>query len=182
MKKFLGILSVVIGAIAYAVMVITMIKGTGEGASLTTFTLWSALAWITGFSILKQGANPAVPMMYGVGAASTAIVLFFKGRFQWSGLDTITTILVVVCVVLWLTSGPRWAMIMSIVAGVIAGIPFIVMTWQAPANSPIIPSSGFLLANFLFFLSGKKWTLEDRLYGGVNVIVTSLLIIPWLLM
>lgn len=179
MKKVLGVLSVIIGASAYTFLVVSTAMGTGEGVSLTTFTLWSVLAWIAGFSILKQGANPSVPMMYAVGSGSTAFVLLLKKRFEWSGLDTVTIILVGLCVVLWLTRGPRWAMIMSIVTGVIAGLPFIVMTWKSPASSPIISSSGFLLANFLFFLSGKKWTLEDRLYGGVNVIVTSLLVIPW---
>ncbi len=179
MKKTLGVLSVVVAALAYIYMVISVAVGTGEGVSLTTFALWSTLAWITGFSILKQGANPAVPMVYGVGSALTALILLLKGSFQWSGLDTVITILVVVCIVLWLTMGPRWAMIMSIMTTVIAGIPFVVMTWKAPASSPIIPSSGFLLANFLFFLSGKKWTLEDRLYGGVNAVFTSLLVIPW---
>ena len=179
MKKYLGILSVAIGAIAYTFMVISTAMGTGEGVSFTTFILWSALAFISGFSMMKQGANPAVPMMYGVGSASTAIVLICKGRFQWFGLDTITSILVVICVVLWLTSGPKWALIMSVAAAVVAAIPFIIMTWKDPANSPIIPSTGFLLANFLFFLSGKKWTLEDRLYGGVNIITCFLLVIPW---
>ncbi len=181
MKKKLAVSGVVIGASAYLFMVISTIMGTGEGASFTTFALWSALAWIAGFTMMKQGANPGVPMMYGFGAASTALALLCKGKVTWSGLDTITTVMVAICIILWLTSGPRRAMIMSIVAGVVGGIPFIIMTWKSPAASPFIPSSGFLLANLLFFLSGKKWTLEDRLYGGVNVIVTSLLVIPWLI-
>ncbi len=162
-------------------MVITTAKGTGEGLSLTTFGLWSALAWITSFTMLKQKANPAVPMIYGVGATVTTLVLLIKGRYGWSGLDTVIAILVILCILLWLTNGPRWALILSVAAAVIAALPFIVMTWKSPANSPIIPNSGFLLANTLALISAKAWTLEDRLYAGVNVMVCLLLVVPWLL-
>jgi hypothetical protein len=83
--------------------------------------------------------------------------------------------------VLWLTNGARWALVLSVVAAVIAALPFIIMTWKSPVNSPIIPNSGFLLANTLAFISAKAWTLEDRLYSGVNIVVCSILVIPWLL-
>lgn len=181
MKKLLNFLSVFAGASAYAYMVIMTSRGTGEGLSLTTFALWSALAWITCFTMWKQGANPAVPAVYGIGATSTTIVLLIKGRYGWTSFDTIIAILTVLCVVLWLTSGPRWALVLSVAAAVIAGVPFIVMTWNSPANSPIIPNSGFLIANTLSFAAAKAWTVEDRLYPGVNFVVCSLLVLPWLL-
>ncbi len=161
-------------------MIITTAKGNGGGVSLTTFGLWAALAWITSFTMLKQGANPAVPMVYGVGATTTAIILLFKGKCSWSGLDTLIAIMVIGCVILWMMSGPRWALILSIAAAVVAAIPFIAMTWQAPAQSPIIPSTGFFLANLFAFISAKAWTIEDRLYSGVNIVVCSLLVIPYM--
>lgn len=161
-------------------MVVATASGTGEGLSLATFALWSALAWITSFTMLKQKANPAVPMIYGVGATTTTIILLIKGRYGWSNLDSIIAILTILCVVLWLTNGPRWALILSVSAAFIAGLPFIIMTWKSPANSPIIPNSAFLLANTLAFISAKAWTLEDRLYSGVNIVVCSFLVIPCL--
>jgi hypothetical protein len=180
-KKFCGILSVVLGFIAYAYMITSTIMGTGEGLSFTTFILWGALAWISGFSTLKQGVNPAVPMMYGVGATSTALVLLCKGRFQWTTLDTFIFILVVICIVLWMTRGPKWALILSIAASAIASVPFMVMTWKTPESSPIIPNTLFVFTNFLYFLSGKEWTLKDRLYGAVNAILCSFFVIPWMI-
>ena len=181
MKKKLAVLSVVVGALAYLYMVVTTAMGTGEGLSLTTFGLWSALAWITGFTTLKQKANPAVPMIYGAGATATTLVLLYKGRYGWSGLDTMIAVLVGLCILLWLTKGSKWALVLSVAAAVIAAVPFVAMTWKVPANSPIIPNSGFLLANILSFASAKAWTLEERLYSGVNMIVCSLLVIPWIL-
>lgn len=181
LKKILAILSVVVGAFAYIYMVTATVKGTGEGLSLSSFGLWSVLAWITSFTMLKQKANPAVPMIYGVGATVTTIILLIKGRYGWSSLDSVIAILVVICIALWLTNGARWALVLSVLASVIAAFPFMIMTWKSPANSPIIPNSGFLLANTLAFISAKAWTLEDRLYSGVNIVVCSLLVIPWLL-
>lgn len=181
MKKNLAVLSVVVGALSYLYMVVSTAIGTGEGLSLSTFGLWSALAWITAFTTLKQGANPAIPVIYGLGATGTTIVLLIKGRYGWTGFDSLIAVLVGLCVMLWLTKGLRWAFVLSVAASVIASAPFIVMTWQSPGNSPIIPNSGFVLANVLSFASAKAWTLEDRLYSGVNVIASSLLVIPWMM-
>jgi hypothetical protein len=162
-------------------MVVTTAKGTGEGLSLTTFGLWSALAWITSFTMLKQKANPAVPMIYGMGATATTIVLLIKDKYTWSEFDTFVAILVVICIILWITTGPRWALILSVVAGAIAALPFIIMTWKSPEKSLIIPNTGFFLANTLSLISAKAWTVEDRLLFGVNTFLTSFLVIPWLL-
>ncbi len=181
MKKKLAVLSVVVGALSYLYMVVMTAIGTGEGLSLTTFGLWSSLAWITAFTTMKQGASPAIPVIYGVGATSTTLVLLFKGRYGWSGFDTMIAVLVGLCILLWLTKGSKWALVLSVAASVIAAVPFIVMTWQSPGNSPIIPNSGFVLTNILAFASAKAWTLEDRLYSGANVIVCSLLVIPWII-
>ena len=181
MKKFLGILSVAVGASAYIYMVIMTSRGTGEGLSLTTFLLWSMLAWITGFTTMKQGANPAVPFIYAVGATATTIVLLYKGRVGWTYFDSLIAVLVVLCAVLWLTRGAKWALTLSVIAAVIAAIPFIIVTWKAPSSSPIIANSGFFFANILSFASAKAWTLEARLYPGANIVVCGLLVLPWVL-
>jgi hypothetical protein len=173
--------SVAVGGFGYLYLIVALIRSSGEGLSLTTFALLSALAWITSLTMLKQKANPAVPMIFGLGATITTITLLIKGRYGWSNFDTLIAALVVACIVLWLTSGPKLALIMSIVASAIAFIPFIALTWKSPGTSPIIPNTCFLLANILAFASAKTWTLEDRLYSSVNIVLCSALVIPWLL-
>jgi hypothetical protein len=177
MKKKLGLLSVILAAVTYGFLVTSTSLGTGEGLSLTTYALWSALAWITGFA-MKDKADPRVVMVYGLGATSTTIVLLVKGRYGWTGLDAFVTILVVLCLVFWLTKGARWAIVLSVIAATIASIPFILMTWRKPEASPIIANSSFLLTNILALISAKAWTLEDRLYSVVNIIVCTILVIP----
>jgi hypothetical protein len=181
LKKHIAILSAVIGALAYLYMIATIIRNGGEGLSLSSFGLGAALAWITSFTMLKQKANPAIPMVYGLGATLTTILLLAKGRYGWTGFDTVIAILVIGCVAIWLAKGPRYALIMSVAAANIAFIPYLIMTWKNPAASPIIPNTGFLLANILAFASAKTWTLEDRLYSGASTILCALFVIPWLL-
>ena len=181
MKTKLNDLSVVTSALAYLYLIFMTAKGTGEGLSLSTFGLWSALAWITSFTMFKQGVNPAVPMIYGLGASATTIILLIKGRYGWSVFDTFIAISVACCIWLLLTSGPRWALILSIIAGILTALPFILVTWSNPQGSPIIPNAGFLIANTLSFVAAKAWTIEDRLFSGVNVVLCSILVLPWLL-
>ncbi len=181
MKEILAKTSVIAVVITYTYMVSITAQGSGDELSLSTFVLWAMLAWITSFTMQKQGANPAVPMIYGVGATAITIVLLAKGKYEWTAFDTAVATLTFFCLVLLKTQGPRKALILSVIAATIAALPFIVMTWQKPAESPILANAGFLLTNVLAFASAKAWTLEDRLYSIVNTAVCSLLIIPWLM-
>lgn len=162
-------------------MTVTTSFGTGEGLSFTTFLLWSGLAGIACYNLIKKDGGWGISLMYGIGATSVAITLIYKGRCDWSCTDTVVAFLVVACVYLSKTKGPTVGLVASVVAGVIAGIPFIVLTWKNPAASPIISNVGFLTSNILSFLSGKTWTMKDRLYGGANAVACILLVLPWVL-
>lgn len=181
MKRNLEVLSGIIFTFSYLYIVALASYGTGEGLSFATFGLWAALSWIGAFTMLKQGASPMIPLLSGIGASSTAVILLAKGRYEWSGFDSVIAILVILCAVLWLTSGARRALILSVVAGTISSLPFIVVTWESPTSSPIVSNVSFLVANALAFASAKAWTVEDRLYTGVGVAICLLLVIPWIL-
>jgi hypothetical protein len=181
LKKYIAILSAVFGALGYLYMIVTLIRKGGEGLSLSTFALGAALAWITGFTMLEQKANPTVPMIYGFGATITAVLLLIEGRCEWTSFDTTIAILVTWCIILWFSKGPRYTLVLSVAAALISFIPYLMMTWKNPAASPIIPNAGFLLANILAFVSAKTWTLEDRLYSAVNIVICASLVIPWLI-
>lgn len=181
LKTTLGLVSVAAAAAGYTVIILMTIAGTGEGLSFATFLLWSALAWINMISTKKQNGSWGVPLMYSIGATTTTIVLIFKGRYGWTLFDTVVTILVIVCVILWLAKGDRWAIVSSTTASFIAALPFLYMTWKNPSMSPITPNTLFLSANLLGFIAARKWTLQDRLYLGSNVVVCgSLVLFYWL--
>jgi hypothetical protein len=179
MKKNLSIASVVVGVLAYLFIITTTIRGTGEGLSISTFALWSAIGWITVFTIFQQNANASVPLIYSLGATAVTFVLIHKGQYgKWSTFDSVIAVLVVACLVLWLVNGARVALIMSVVAGSTASLPYLIMTWQFPDQSPFLPNIGFFLANALALAGAKAWTIEDRLYPFVNTVLTAMLLIP----
>jgi hypothetical protein len=182
MKKFFSFLSVLIAAAAYLYLIVLAAKTSGEGLSLTTFGLWAILAWITVGTTMQQKADPRVAVIYGIGATSTSIILIGNNRFGSNMLDGIVAVLVIICICLWLTRGPKWALVCAVAAGMTATVPFIVMTWHAPAQCPIVANTGFLVANILALIAAPKWTIQDRLYPAGNVLVTALLVIPWVIM
>ena len=180
MKKILDRLGVLIGCLTYLFLIITTAQGSGEGLSFSTFGLWAMLAWMVGLAMLKQKANPAILLTYGTGAATITIILIVKDRFFWSSLDSVVVVLTIACIFLWLLSGPRWALVLGVIATIVSSIPFVVITWKFPANSPIVANAGFFVSNALAFIAAKAWTLEDRLPFAANLSMLTLLIVPWL--
>lgn len=181
MKEILAKMSLTLGIVAYSLMIFSTLMGTGENLSFTTFALWSMLNFITAYTTYKKKANPSIPIIYGSGATLTAAILLCKGRCQWSNLDSAVAVLVVVCLLLWKIKGEKWALVSSTLAATIAGIPFLVIIWRNPEMSPVLPNALFTLTNLLSFFAADKWTVEDRLFSGINVIFCFMFVLPWLL-
>jgi hypothetical protein len=179
LKTFLCAISITAAAFGYLAVIDTTINVSCEGLSFATFMLWSALAWITTITTWKQSGEAGVPLMYSIGATITMCILMWKGKTAWSSNDTIVAILVVICVVVWMVKGDRLALVASVMAATIAVIPFMLLTWKNPSLSPIVANTSFLIANIFGFISAEKWTLQDRLYLGVNIGVCGLLVLPY---
>jgi hypothetical protein len=122
--------------------------------------------------------NPNVVLVYALGSTCTTIVLLAKGRFGWSPMESFVAFLVMLCIYVWFSRGAKWAIVFSVIAGTIASVPLVLMTWEDPSNSRVSVNASFLLVNILAFISAKTWTLEDRLYSVANIIVCFLLIVP----
>ncbi len=181
MKNILFTLGVLSGFFGYGYIIVKTAVGTGEGLSFSTFLLWSMLAWITCGTLFRQKVNFAIPLVYACGATITTAILVYKGKVAWTSMDLFVAFLVGCCIYFWMTKGDVWAFVASVLAAVIAGIPFIIVTWKNPDMSPIIANTSFLVANTFGFLSAKTWKIEDRLYTGLNIVVTGLLVLPYFL-
>lgn len=181
MKKHLDLLSVIIAGISYLYLIIMTATGTGEGLSISTFALLGTLGWITSYTTWKSGNNPGVAMSYAIGATATAVTLIVKGRYGWSGFDTAIAAMVLTCIVLLLTSSNKLAIAFAVAASAISFVPFVVLTWKFPATSPVIPNTGFLIANVIALIAAKSWKLEARLYPTSNTIICALLVLPWII-
>ncbi len=169
--------SVVLAVCSYVTIISKAVVGT-EGLSLSTFSLWALLAAIIGLAQKDDATDPALAMVYGIGASITALVLFVKGQCVWTPLDTTVSILVFVCLVLWKTLGSKWAMTLAILSGVIASVPYVMLTWKFPQSSPYVANIMFLVANTLAFMSVDDWAITKVLYPGVNVLMGIIMLVP----
>ena len=181
MQKYLAKLSLLSCLIGYSIMIVMTHLGTGENLSFTTFALWSMLDSIVAIAMYKKRIDPSIPIVYGGGATLVAFILLFKGRCSWSNMDSIVSVLVIVCLILWKIKGPKWANLMATTAAAISGIPFLYITWKNPDSSPIIPNVVFLIANVLQLLSVKEWSVEKVFFPTVNIVFCFTFVLPWLL-
>jgi len=178
MKKKLGAISIVMSSLTYLYLFILINTGTGEGVSLSTYGLWAVLAWIAGISMKKQELDSRIVFVGAVGTTIITVALLFKKRFEWTDMDSAVSALTVLCMILWKTRGSKCAFIFSVLAGAIASIPFVVMTWKDPSKSPIVPNTCFLMTFIVYLFSVNSPKMEDRLVPAVNVIVGLLLVVP----
>jgi hypothetical protein len=175
--------------VCYSYMIVCAWAEDGKGLSFASFALWTVLTWISCITIKSQGgATPAVPMLYAMGATFMTLVLAYMHRYTTlTALDGFTAILVVLCIVLLIKHGKRgekWALVISVTASTIAGIPYWILTYKFPLESPVLANIGFLIANITAFISAgrlplKYWTIKDRLFTGVSIVSGVILILPW---
>lgn len=186
------------GSTTYLGLIYRAYTSGGKGLSLSSFTLWTALSFISVITIIRgsmkikktgsvegteEKASASIPAIYGSGALIIALILWQEGAaVTWSSMDTLIAFLVFICItLLFKKKFNNHALVLSVLAGTIAGIPYTVMTWRDPASSPIVCSACFFLSSFLAFLGAEDWTFKSRLFTGVSVINNLTLIIPWII-
>lgn len=181
-QKYLSRLSILTALVSYLYLIINTIAGSGENISISTYGLWAILSWIVGFAVFRKGGDYRTVMVYGIGSTTITTTLILKGRLiTWTGMDTFVAIMVILCLVAWKHSGEIPALIIAVIAGTIAAIPFIGLCWEFPLESPIVPNVGFLIANATGLIGAKSWRLEDSLYFLVNTVMCILLVAPWVI-
>ncbi len=164
-------------AISYAYMVTGVILSGGKGLTFSTYLLWTSLAVIVTINLKAQKIDNRLVTIYAIGAGSVSLSLLCLGKSGWSSFDTIVAILVIICIIIWKVGGPRLALIAMVVAGLIAAMPFTIMTWKNPESSPVIANVGFLAANLFTYLGAKEF--GDKLYSGVNTLLCGTLVAFW---
>lgn len=137
--------------------------------SFASWALWATLDLIALISIANQKGNYLFLVFYVIGSTITACMLLYKGQFRWTRFETLVTFLVLVCLVLWCLNGSRWATISSTIAVVISGLPQFKESWHKPDRTTGFLYLGYIVANSLFLLGGKSWTIEECFYPGMMI-------------
>ncbi|HTF18520.1 MAG TPA: hypothetical protein VK658_10630 [Chryseolinea sp.] len=170
----------IIGFCAYIPLTIGIVGNTAR-QSFAAFFLWGILDTIAMISAFLQDGNFWLAASNVAGAFSIAGLLLYKRQFEWSPTESITGVLVVVCLIVWYTAGNTGAIVASSVAVVIAGIPQMAHTRRSPKDTPIAVYLVWLAANTLSLFAGRSWTIDERFYAVCGLVLCSgILAIAWL--
>jgi len=144
----------------------------------TTWILWAALDAVSAASIMYRGGNWLLPFAYSVASGITCIfILKSKNPISWTWFETMVATFVLICLIVWGTSGARVATIASSLALFGAGIPQLVDFIKRPWENSILVYLFCTIANILVILGGKDWSVEERFYPTTAVIYTALVVI-----
>lgn len=170
----------IIGICAYVPMTVGIIRNTAR-QSFAAFFLWGLLDTIAMLGAIFQDGNFWLAASNVAGATTIATLLLLKKQFEWSVTETLTCLLVAICLLIWYQAGNVSAIMASSVAVVLAGIPQMAHSWRNPRDTPVISYAMWLTANILSFFAGKTWTIEERFYAACSVLLClSILCITWL--
>jgi hypothetical protein len=166
----------IIGLCAYIPLIAGLVRNTVQ-QSFAAFLLWAMLDAIATITTFLEDGNYWLPFSNVVGATTVTVILAVKKQISWSWIETLTALLVVVCLIVWSVSGETAGIIASSLAVVIASIPQMVETYQKPNATPILVYLIFLAANIVSLASGKSWTIEERFYAGCSVFLCSVIVL-----
>lgn len=170
-ETFLVGASLVTALLTYMFLIKGLLRE-GMEQSFATWFLWALLDLIAALSMMFKGGNYQLALFYTFFGIFISGLLLYKKQFSWTWLESLVTFLVIVCLVVWATSGDRAATIASTMAMAIATTLQLVAAWKKPstAGSPFI-WGGYTLANLFSLFGGKAWTIEERFYPFVCVLL-----------
>jgi hypothetical protein len=159
----------VLSGLTIALAYVPFIRGTIQGRVVpnrASWIVWFVQDVLIAASAAMAGAGLAVvvmPVVWGLGAAVVLVLSLTKGtRGAFSGLEKACLILSGLGLLLWATTGsPRLALVASVGAAVIGGIPTLVKAWSKPWTEP---ASGWLLlilGTVFSALAIREWTLDS---------------------
>lgn len=159
-----------LSGIAIAFGYVSFIKGTMLGIvkpSRTSWTVWFFQDGLMAVSALVAGIGPAaiMPVVWFAGAVIMLGLCLTKGtRDPFTPMEKACLVLSGFGILLWAVTGsPLTALVASVTAACIGGIPTVVKAWKKPETESV---SGWLLmfvATIVNSLAIPRWTFESGL-------------------
>src|ERR1041385_911137 len=174
--NYLGLAGGIIGLVAFLLLTIDLLRTTTE-QSFAAFLLWALLDGIAAATTIIEGGNYWLALFNAIGSAAITLILVRKKQVSWTWIETMTAILVVICLVVWYTSGELAGIVASSLAVFIAGIPQVIDTFKKPENTPWLPYAVFLVGNVIALMAGKAWTIEERFYQCISLSISVILLV-----
>lgn len=168
------LLSGLICVLAYALLIVSLRKTKTE-QSFAAFLLWALLDLIATITTILAGGNYWLALANAAGSTIITLILIYRRQVTWSWVESMTAILVIICLIIWYTSGEIAGIVASSIAVVIASVPQMVDTYNKPQATPKLVYFTFLTANVVALISGKTWTLEERFYACCGIFLCSVI-------
>ncbi len=179
----LEILGGIIGLCAYIPIGVFIFQDKKKGIkdySFASFILWAVLDGIACTAYFLQKGDYILPGLFTLGSMSISILLLALKQIKWGGFEYFILALVVICIIVWFTSGPYGAAISSTIAVGVAGIPQLISVILKPKRKAVIIWTLFTLANLAFYFSKPGDDIDsfilNRFYPLTNGIFSFILI------
>jgi hypothetical protein len=170
--NYLALIGGIIGLIAFFLLILKLFRTTTE-QSFAAFLLWALLDIIATITTIIKGGNYWLALSNAVGSLIITFILIAKRQVSWTWVESMTTVLVVICLALWYTLGEQAGIVASSLANLIAAIPQIVDTYKRPQNTPALPYAVFFIGNIVSLMAGASWSIEERFYQCTSVVLTT---------
>lgn len=157
------VLSVILALGLYIPLCVQIFTGKVK-QNMATWLLWGLIDGVAAGSLIVQHGNYLLPAGYTLGAVITTLFIIRSKSITWTWFESLVTVLVVICIIIWALSGPKMATVASTLAMVIAGIPQLFETYRKPHDTPLIIYTGYIIANGLSAMGAKDWSIEERFY------------------
>lgn len=180
-------------------LIIVVIIKKGAGQNSTTWTLWFILDVIQFTVRILAHGSWVVLTAYMLGSGTIALILpkkkisfrksikdifinliiiLKKKKISHLSFEFKISILVISCVIIWLSSSAYYGVIFATVAQVLAGIPLFLDNWKNPQVNALPSYIGFFTANVLTTFTAPEFTVPYVLFSGVFVLSGLLYVIP----
>ncbi|MDB5204224.1 MAG: hypothetical protein JWP09_252 [Candidatus Taylorbacteria bacterium] len=147
--------------------------------NVVSYILWCILLSISVFAQYSSGASWTILLVGADLAAALMVILFCftgYGYKKYGPLEIICFTLAIIAIVLWqVTNNPLLAIIFSLIADILAGIPTIVKTYRDPKSE--LPLGWFMVAfgALLSLISNTIFDLPNLLFPVWILIVNTLI-------
>lgn len=180
----------ILSGVAIAGAYVPFVVGTLRGPIVpnrATWLSWFVLDCLMAASGIASNIGPSVimPIIWGVGAAIMLWLAFTKGsRDPFTILEKTCLVMSGVGILLWATVGsPRLAMIASVSACAIGGIPTLIKAWKQPWTESMAGWLLMITGSIFSSLAVEVWTFDSGFLpitmGVYQTIVTIPLVREW---
>jgi hypothetical protein len=158
----------VLSGLTIAISYIPFIRGTIQGwvvPNRASWLVWFVQNVLMASSAIMAGVGPAavMPVIWGLGATVMLILSLTKGtRGAFTGLEKACLVLSGLGILLWATTGaPRLALVASLGAVLIGGVPTVVKAWVKPWTETMSGWLLMILGTVFISLAIQGWTFDS---------------------